>query len=325
MKCTNRFLSLVLCLLLVLSITGCGNTKYEYSYEEGSVLTNFHIHDMNVENRMIPFADSLCVTDENVIASNVNTEASTGALLFDLKNKDVLYAKNIHEKLHPASLTKIMTALVAMENGTLDMVLTATNNTLVNASGAQVCGLKAGDQMTLEQALNVLLVYSANDAALLIAEGIGGNIANFVDMMNVKAKSIGATNTHFSNPHGLTEDDHLTTAYDLYLMFNEAIKYEKFTEILQKSNYSTIYSDKNGNSRELSLSTTNKYISGSAKSPENITIIGGKTGSTKAAGSCLILLAKDINGNSYISEILQSDNTDTLYQEMSELLGEITK
>lgn len=325
MKCTNRFLSLVLCLLLVLSITGCGNTKYEYSYEEGSVLTNFHIHDMNVENRMIPFADSLCVTDENVIASNVNTEASTGALLFDLKNKDVLYAKNIHEKLHPASLTKIMTALVAMENGTLDMVLTATNNTLVNASGAQVCGLKAGDQMTLEQALNVLLVYSANDAALLIAEGIGGNIANFVDMMNVKAKSIGATNTHFSNPHGLTEDDHLTTAYDLYLMFNEAIKNEKFTEILQKSNYSTIYSDKNGNNRELSLSTTNKYISGSAKSPENITIIGGKTGSTKAAGSCLILLAKDINGNSYISEILQSDNTDILYQEMSELLGEITK
>ena len=134
-----------------------------------------------------------------------------------------------------------MTALVALENASLDQVLTATSAVNITESGAQLCGLKPGDTMTLDQALLILLVYSANDVAMLIAENIGGTTDHFIEMMNEEAKRLGATNTQFMNPHGLTQDGHYTTAYDLYLIFNEAIKYETFNEIIHMTNYQTTY------------------------------------------------------------------------------------
>ena len=144
-------------------------------------------------------------------------------------------------------------------------------------------------------------------------------------MMNDEAKRLGATNTNFANPHGLTDPDHYTTAYDLYLIFNEAIKYDKFNEIIHMSEYQTIYYDKNGNEKKKTIKTTNRYLRGTVETPENVTIIGGKSGTTMAAGSCLIILSKDAKGSSYISVILHSKNIDELYKEMTTLLEEINK
>ena len=185
--------------------------------------------------------------------------------------------------------------------------------------------LKPGDTMTLEQALHLLLISSANDVALMIAENIGGTVEHFLEMMNDEAKRLGATNTNFANPHGLTDPDHYTTAYDLYLIFNEAIKYDKFNEIIHMSEYQTIYYDKNGNEKKKTIKTTNRYLRGTVETPENVTIIGGKSGTTMAAGSCLIILSKDAKGSSYISVILHSKNIDELYKEMTTLLEEINK
>ena len=133
--------------------------------------------------------------------------------------------------MYPASLTKVMTALVALQNASPDTVLTATDSVKITESGAQLCGLKAGDTMTLDQALHILLMYSANDAAMLIAENIGGSVDHFVEMMNEEAQRLGATNTSFANPHGLSDDNHYTSAYDLYLIFNEEVT---VTLMLQK-------------------------------------------------------------------------------------------
>jgi len=324
-KCISKYICILLSLIYCLALTGCGSEEYSYSYSEAALLSSFHVHEVNVENQIAPFASNLVVSKANVNKDTVDVSQSTCALLFDLKAKNPMLSKNIYDKMNPASLTKILTALVAVESGSLDMVLTATTNSLINESGAQVVGLKVGDTMTLEQALNILLVYSANDVAMLIAEGVGGNVASFVDMMNEKAKSIGATGTHYVNPHGLTEEDHYTTAYDLYLMFNEAVKHEKIVEIIQKTSYQTVIHDKNGKEKNISVETTNRYLSGAYKAPANVAVIGGKTGTTKAAGSCLMLYAKDINGNPYISVILQSESRDTLYAEMTDLLGEIAK
>ena len=148
---------------------------------------------------------------------------------------------------------------------------------------------------------------------------------HFVEMMNDKARELGATNTHFVNPHGLTDLNHYTTAYDLYLIFNEAVKYETFSEIIHMTGYQTTYYDKNGNAKEFNRQTTNLFLRGDYKAPENVTVIGGKTGTTNAAGHCLMLFSRDESGAPFISVILRSESKDELYHEMIDLLGEIHK
>ena len=229
----------------------------------------------------------------------------------------------MHERLAPASLTKILTAVVALEYGNLDDVITVTKDVKITESGATLCGLKEGDTLTLNQALHALLIHSANDAANAIAIHLGGSIEGFSNLMNEKAMDIGATNSHFVNPHGLSADDHYTTAYDLYLIFNEAINYELFREIIHMENYSTIYQDSNGNDKEMEFKTTNMFLRGNYNSPDKVTVIGGKTGTTNAAGNCLILLSKDTAGNPYISVILRSKERQLMYEQMIDLLEEI--
>ena len=123
--------------------------------------------------------------------------------------------------------------------------------------------------MTLDQALHILLMYSANDAAMLIAENIGGSVDHFVEMMNEEAQRLGATNTSFTNPHGLSDDNHYTSAYDLYLIFNEAIKYDSFNEIIHMTSYQTAYYDKDGKAKELTVNNTNRFLRGDFQAPEN--------------------------------------------------------
>ena len=124
-----------------------------------------------------------------------------------------------------------MTALLALENGNLEDTVTISKTAAAASfpSDAQVCGLREGEVWTLEDLLNALLLYSGNDAASAIAEHIAGTEESFVNMMNSRARELMANNTHFTNPHGLHDDEHYTTAYDLYLIFNECIKNEHRT------------------------------------------------------------------------------------------------
>lgn len=324
MKCTSRVKTLCAVLAAVLAMTGlsgCGASRYEFPYDTEYDVSSYQVVRTVNASRASAFAEDLCVVTQDV--SGNGAPALTGeeaAILCDLNNTEVLFSQSAHERLHPASLTKVMTALVAIKYGSMDQVLTASSAVNITERGAQLCGLKPGDSMTLSQALHILLLYSANDVAMMVAEGVGGSVEEFVAMMNEEAARIGATNTCFANPHGLTAENHYTTAYDLYLIFNEAIQYEAFREIIHMSNYSTIYHDKNGEEKELSVRTTNRFLRGDVPSPENITVIGGKTGTTNAAGHCLILLSRDVSGAPYISVILRAESGDVLYTEMSELL-----
>lgn len=323
-KCTDRkraslFSGIILALALLLS--GCGDPAYDMAYDADSSVSSFNVISRQDSRVAEPFAANLCVVTGDVEGKNELSLTAEAAMLCDLNRNQVLYSKNPHESLNPASLTKIMTALVAIQNGRLDQVLTATDSVKITERGAQLLGLKAGDTMTLDQALRILLIYSANDVAMLVAEGVAGSVDAFVEMMNQEARQIGATNTHFVNPHGLTAEGHLTTAYDLYLIFNEALKYETFREIIQMSSYQTTYYDAGGNPQTVDKKTTNLFLRGDRSAPSNVTVIGGKTGTTSAAGHCLVLLSRDAAGASYISVILKSD--DTLYEEMIKLLEEI--
>ena len=319
-KCTSK-IALLLCLLVgTTGLTGCSYFSYSAKY---SVSTS---DDDTRKTLYYPtFASDLCVADEDVTGEEDSLSENISAGLFDLNNKETLYAKSVNVQVHPASLTKVMTALVALKYGKLDQVLVADSNVYVNESGAQKVNLKEGDRMTLDQALRILLVYSANDVANLIATNIGGSIEGFAELMNTEALAIGATNSHFSNPHGLTDDNHYVTAYDMYLIFNAAMQYDTFSEIINMTEYTTSYLDSSGNSKEISISNTNAYLSGSQSAPMGVTVIGGKTGTTSAAGHCLILLARDTNGSPYIAVIMRDTDSGTLYSDMSSLLGEITK
>ena len=319
MKCTNnRLVLLTAIFLIIISITGCAGFSYGAPYSVSS-------SPEEIQNDLFypTFASDLCVVNTDISDSDFEIGDTASGGLFDLSGKRTIYARNVNARLHPASLTKVMTALVALENASLDQVLVAGSDVYVTESGAQKIGLKEGDRMTLDQALRILLVYSANDVANMIAANIGGSIDNFVNMMNTKAREIGATNSHFMNPHGLTADEHYVTAYDMYLIFNAAMEYDTFNEIINMTEYNTNYTRAGGDTVEVSISNTNAFLRGDRQAPSGVTVIGGKTGTTTAAGHCLILLARDVNGSPYIAVILRDIDNDSLYTDMIGLLAEI--
>ncbi len=320
-----------LCALLTAAaffLTGCGSVKYDMPYEEQGSVSSYQLINITNRETIEPFAKDLCVAAGDVTAGGLDLQQLGAAALFDTKNLDTLYAKNIHNQLHPASLTKVMTALVALKHGSPDDIYTASENVLISEPGAVLCGIKPGDKMTLDQALHALLIYSGNDVAVLIAEGVSasvnggvGSVEAFVELMNQEAQEIGATNCHFMNPNGLTEEGHYVTAYDLYLIFQEALHYELFNQIIQMTSYSTIYTASDGSEKKLEMESTNLFLRGEYEAPEKITVVGGKTGTTNAAGHCLILLCRSSSGTPYISVILKDESREGLYVDMRDLLG----
>lgn len=230
------------------------------------------------------------------------------ALLVDRKSGNVIYSAHAGEKMYPASLTKIMTALLALEKGNLSDVLTVTDTALADITYLHSrIDLKAGGQLTLENLLTALLVSSANDAANVIAEYISGDIPTFVELMNTRAKELGMTNTHFVNPHGFHDDNHYTTANDLYLVMREALKNPKFCEIVKTK---TAKIPATNLAKERTISSTNHLISRYRNTFHYYPYATGvKTGSTTEAGNCLIATAEK-NGISLLSVVLGCENAD---------------
>jgi D-alanyl-D-alanine carboxypeptidase len=315
-----RLMAAVVCALF---LNGCGKTT---ALEDAFTADRpgLGVQNRSEDSDITYFAENLCVTDEDVDEIDADTSDSLAALFFHLDTKEVLYAKNIHERLYPASTTKIMTALVALENGDLDAQTTVSKDAITfHESGVSTAKLKEGDVLTLRQLLYALLLPSANDAANVIAEQIAGSTDAFVEMMNEEAQKIGATNTHFVNPNGLHNEDHYTTAYDLYLMFQKAMEYDDFLEIIQTEDYDTTYLSADGTTVEASWSSSNQFTKGAVSVPEGMTAIGGKTGTTTAAMSCLVQLFADEQGQRYVAIILGCKERATLYAEMQSFLSNV--
>lgn len=290
------------------------------AFDSSEVFTNTLASKENM--RIKSFAQKLCVSAKGDVdrIKNATLEDGQKGLLFNLSNHKVLYAKGIYDRVYPASITKIMTAMLALQSGKLEDTVTITQENVTLEEGSQVCGFVAGDQVTLDQLLHCLLVYSGNDAASAIAEYVGGTTENFVQMMNSYAASLGCTGTHFTNPHGLQDENHYTTPYDIYLMLNEAIKYQEFTEITQLSSYTVDYTGADGSALSTTLPATDHYLTGEANPPKDVTILGGKTGTTDSAGNCLAILTQNAYGKPFVSIVMGASSKDLLYQEMNSLL-----
>ena len=232
------------------------------------------------------------------------------ALLIDPDTEELLYARNIHERLYPASLTKIMTCLRVLESldrGEIarDTVLTASD-VAVNSipPDGSTAGIKAGEELTVESLLYCIMLSSANEGCNILAEGVAGSIDAFVDRMNAKAQAIGCEDTNFVNTNGLPDDYHYTTAWDLYLITKEARTHADFMPIV-----STIYFEVPATnlSEPRKLYTTNYLVSSYRTSYYLYQGAQGiKTGSTSAAGYCLVSSATR-SGRSLLSVVLGAE------------------
>lgn len=213
------------------------------------------------------------------------------ALVYERTTGTLVYSYNIDDLIYPSSMVKLMTALVALEQGDPDAVVTVTRSALDSvAIGSVSAGLVRGEEITLRDLLYCMMVASANDAAAVIAEHIGGSQSGFVALMNEKAEQIGCTGTHFSNAHGLHDEQTYTTARDILRLLNYCLANEKFKTLFEAVNYTVPATNL---SPERYIITTNYMMSKEYKKnyfDERVT--GGKTGATDAAGRCLAVTAK---------------------------------
>ena len=262
-------------------------------------------------------------TTENVIIDE-DIDAKTG-LVAGVDTLSNVYGKNVYDRVYPASVTKIMTALITMEKANFNDTVTFTEDMIVDDYGAKLCGFEVGDELTVEQLFQGLMIYSGNDAANALAIHIAGSIEAFADMMNQKAIELGCVDTHFVNPSGLHDNEHYTSAYDLYLIFDRCLDFDVFQETIRQNQVSITYKDAGGNPVDAVYNTTNQYFLDAYDYPENVRVLGGKTGTTDEAGCCLILYETDSKGQGYISVILGASTSDELYSEMNILLNKIPK
>ena len=321
------FLLSLLVLLLSYSVYYAVFRSHDYKlslpFDKDSQVYGFS-QVLSREETAEPFSYGLCVTDGDVGTDQFYSNALSAGL-FNMNDTTVSYAKDIFTMRSPASLTKIMTALVALKNSSLDDRVVTTETAKDIEYGSSVCDIHTGDTLTMRQLLYGMLIASGNDAAMMVAEHVGGSVSHFVEMMNQEAARLGATRTHFMNPHGLTDPEHYTCVYDLYLIFREAMKYDIFLDMISRRNYYAEYTNAEGGAVAVTWETTNQYFTGQAVMPEDVIIYGGKTGTTEDAGACLCLMAKDLYGNPYLSIILHSADKTALYEDMNQLLSLIGK
>lgn len=270
------------------------------------------------------FADGLCVSAENVGNELISEDSSLhGAGLFDLTKKEVLYSYQIHERLFPASTTKIMTALLAIESGRLDEIVTVSQNAVSIPWDSSKAWLQAGDKLSLRDLLYGLMLPSGNDAAIAIAEHLAGSETAFAEMMNAKARELGATNSHFANSNGYHDQEHYTTAYDLYLIFKECITHQEFLDVISSTEYTSNITMADGQVRAAIWPQSNLFLNGTYTPPENVTVIGGKTGTTDEAGACLILYSQNASEAPYISIVMGAGTKPVLYSNMASILSAV--
>ncbi|MCR4611282.1 MAG: D-alanyl-D-alanine carboxypeptidase [Lachnospiraceae bacterium] len=250
--------------------------------------------------------------------SDVDT-LSSAAIVMDVHTGAILYEKNIDAQYYPASITKILTTLLAIENSNLSDVVTFSHDAVYKNEGdSSHIGRDLGEQMTMEECLYAVMLESANECAYAVAEHVGGGDVNkFIQMMNDRAKELGCTNTHFCNPNGLPDSNHYVSARDMAIISRAAYQNKIFDKITGTKTYTIPPTNKhaeptllNNHHAMLNYYQTNKYLYDPC--------VGGKTGYTNDAGATLVTYAKK-NNMTLVSVVLHGD-TQTYYTDTTNIL-----
>lgn len=244
------------------------------------------------------------------VEPNINAE---GAISVELSTGKVVYEKNAHQKMYPASTTKVMTALLVLENCSLDEKAKVSYEAIQAVpEGYSNANLQVGEEMSIKDLLYALMLPSANEAANVLAEHVAGSVESFSTMMNTRAEELGCETTYFVNPNGVHNENHYSSPYDLYLIAKEAMKNETFRKIVSTAKY-TLPATEIYPKNDRTFTNTNKLIiynnSNRADNYYYKDAIGIKTGFTSQAGNCLISAASR-DGLEFISVVLNAKLTD---------------
>ena len=246
---------------------------------------------------------------------NINAKS---ALMIETNTGKIIYEDNINEQNYPASVTKILTAILTIENCELDDTATVSQTAISNIpTGYVIAPLYVGEQIKIEDLLYALMLKSANDAAYVLAEHVGGSVDGFSDMMNKKSKEIGCKNSHFVNPNGIHNPEHYTTAYDMYLISKYAMENETFAKIVSTYKYTLPATNKYPNKDRI-MENTNSFINPSS-SYYNESVKGIKTGTTDQAGNCLITDSAQ-NGLEFITVVLGAQTSNSKFSETQKMI-----
>ena len=241
--------------------------------------------------------------------------ATTGVLI-DASTGTVLYDKKCHKKMYPASITKIMTALLTIENCSMEEEVVFSENAVNSLEyGDANFACQVGEKMSVKDCLYVLMLYSANEVATALAEHISGSVEEFAKLMNNRAKQAGALDTHFTNANGLHDENHYVTAYDMAMITRAAASYDIFNEIVHTTQY-TVSKNNKRKTRDVAIQRHKMVWSASPYYYEDV--IGGKTGYTDQSGTTLVTYAKR-NGMMIISVVLKSNGAN-VYNDNASLL-----
>lgn len=254
---------------------------------------------------------AIMLSSTKVLAeNNIPNPSAEGAIVVDVDSKDILFVKNPDKRLYPASTTKLLTAILLAENKKPEDTLTYSS--AAASQEAFILGLKPGTKITAEEAMDAMLLYSANDIAYMIGENLGGTKEGFAAMMNSKIQSLKLRNTHFVTANGLHDDNHFTSAYDLSVIAREAYKYPWIMNTLKKTSSQI----KLSNNSVIALENRNKLLNKDGN-------VGGKTGFTTPAGRCLVSYYER-DGRRIVGVVLKSekDSEDKmLFKDMEDIIN----
>lgn len=329
MKClsNSRKLRISILLILVCKIALLSGCNFINTYEVNEPLSISSTANL-------PIVRPSGLADENVVIpydayvyDTPDVEYEAGLLVNESRHS-VVCAVNPHKRIYPASMTKVLTGIIVME--AIEQGEISLSDTVVvgkpiefNEDNVAVLGLQPGDYITIEELLHGLLISSYNDCAILLARRISGSVSNFTELMNAKAAELGASNSHFVNPHGLHDNNHYTTPYDLYLIFKEFLTKDVLVQIDSNSNYDLIMY-REDEKIIIPLTATNAFLSNSFEMPTGYSITGWKTGTTEKAGNCIILeFIKNETDERFICLVSNAKGHDALYQNVEDMLKEI--
>ena len=247
---------------------------------------------------------------------SVNAKAS---IIVEENSGKIIYEENSKIQNYPASVTKILTAILTLENCKLTDTVTVSKTAISNIpSGYVIAPLFVGEQMTVEDLLYALMLKSANDAAYVLAEHVGGSVEGFSNMMNKKAEELGCKNSHFVNPNGIHNSNHYTTAYDMYLIAKYAMENEEFVKIVSTYQHTLSATNKYSKKDRIMKNTNNFVNPNSRYYDENVK--GIKTGTTLQAGNCLITSTSK-NGFDVITVVLGAKTAESKFSETKNMMN----
>lgn len=328
----KKFIALLLCLAVMVSLVACKD-------ESAELLGNYKAKDSvayrdvgaNVNATFAPMLSQyyICNISHDMLSTDYvfdedKPDRKGCAFVINRTTNELVFGYRMDELFYPASITKLMTALVTLRHCKPDDLVPITEE-MANFNRGSVVTLREGDVLTVHDLLLCMLISSANNAAYCLALHIAGDENAFADLMNLEMKRLGGQTTNFCNASGLHDDKHKTTPYDMYIVYQECMKYQEFQDIIKVTKAKYNYTDNTGTQRTREVVTTNCFKLNDPKHSyplaNGITILGGKTGTTNPAGYCMIMHIRNALGTEYIIGVYRAETEEKLYTKLNDLMS----